>query len=454
MMSDPVEASLKRLVKRACDGLKGSKEDDLRTRSALVVQTVGKSLRLVRGELPLWGDAARLVPKGYLDDETLEVLRNIQKDQRFHAYDGRLLWQLALGFDMRATDVPVTFLSDYFETLGSLRFKEPHFRNRFSEMLRFFDTDKPFRLKIVAPLWGFVAIPRRVTLDDAQVRKIDLASVARLVNEDMNVLMTFSEQEPFEYVLEFAFDMPKITTSGDPQEARESGGNWDSIYQIATRINQELALLRCFTNQVPRAVTFGHYYEGWPASFFKGGPRIELPWRNSISSPAPALTSPEIRSFRKQRERFLAIPADSRQLLSAAARRIAVAEDAAYAGDQVVDFVSAIEGLLLSDVNVEAKYRFKERVAFLLGSRPKRLGLAKKAADLYDLRSAVVHGRVVPDQSGFGVVFLEGLQARKKGRHGSVEIAAREARQMAKDCLQKITVLGGQVPDWDEVILG
>lgn len=451
-MSDPLQSSLRRLVVKACAGLAGTREADVPKRVGLVAKAKDRTESIVSGEIASWGSITKLLPRNYLDDDLLEATQIAMQDKRPLAYHDRVVWAFILGMHMRTEDLPTEFLHDYFDTLRGCRFDDAHFSQRYSEMLRFFDEDAYYRLNILVPLWGLDCEARRFSIGDCQIRKIDADEVAWMANRSLTI--RFTVPLTFTHVLEFGFKARKALTEPGEVDWDAQSKATNGVFEVAARVNQEIVLLRCFTNQVPRAVTFGQIYVGWPSYFFQSGGSDELPWRNSVSSPAPALTYTQIRSFRRLRERFLSIAPKSRQSLDAAARRIALAEDAAYAGDQVVDFVTAMEGLLLRDTKVEAKYRFKERVAVLLGTGSKRLALARRAAELYDLRSDVVHGRVVPDQFGFGVVFLEGVPSAKKKPYGDVETAARDARQMAKDCLKKITLLDGEMPDWDKEILG
>ena len=453
-MSDLLATSLRRLVRKACDGLERAEEKDVPTQEGLIVQPKGKRRRIVNGEIPSWGSAPELLPQDYLSREVFEASRSALGDERVRVFERRMVWAFNIGIGHTAADIPAMFLSDYFDTGRSFRYDDEHFRKRYSEMLRFHDPDAAFRLKIVVPLWGFDAVPRRMTIGDYRIRKVTSDEIARIANESFNIEHRFDDPYLFSHILEFAFDTPKVVTEVNGHDWQAFIKSSDSIFEIAARVNQEIVLLRCFTDQVPRAVTFGHIYDGWPTSFFRGGLLVEPPWRNSMSASTQKLTLSQVGSLRRLREKFLRVDSDLSPPLQAAARRIALAEDAPYAGDQLVDFVTAIEGLLLDDGAAEAKYRFKERVAFLLGARPKRVELAKTAATIYDLRSQVVHGQVVPDEFGFGVVFFGSTGKRKKQRSGSVQKAAQDARQMAKDSLRKITLMGGHTPDWDRKILG
>lgn len=68
--------------------------------------------------------------------------------------------------------------------------------------------------------------------------------------------------------------------------------------------------------------------------------------------------------------------------------------------DRLVDLVTCMEGILLPDGGPELSYRFSLRLAWLLGSgRREREELFTQARDIYNLRSQVVHGRALRENT-------------------------------------------------------
>jgi len=63
--------------------------------------------------------------------------------------------------------------------------------------------------------------------------------------------------------------------------------------------------------------------------------------------------------------------------------------------DRLVDFVTSLEGVVLPGQREEKRNQFALRIAWILGStKSERERLFKEAIDIYDARSAVVHGEL------------------------------------------------------------
>ncbi len=454
MIDDALASALERLVRQATRKLQRASAADLPTRPGYVVQKTDRGrVRILPGEIPDWSSVTTLLDQPVREQPGwVEAVTAARADTRIH---GEIVHGLVVGFGESPGYMPGTFLQDYFETRRSFRFSRRHFDRRYQEMLRLFDRSEHFQLTVVAPLRSFSSEQRTIRLGDQTITRLTPERVADIASEHQIFLAAhFGEPRSwFRSALEIPVTVPKVT--GDVG-IHDLDRTVNASYEHAGRINREVVLLRCFTRQVPSVPTFIYRYRGWPSYFFLGGAIIELPWSSGSvwrsESPDP-LTVSEVASFRRLRKDFLAAQPDRLAVLSSAARRIALAADRPYAGDQVVDYVSAIEGLVVEEKDIEAKYRFQQRVAFLVAGHGQRRKLAQKAAKLYDIRSQVVHGGVIPDDFAFGT-FFSGAGKKPRVKRAEVLGAAREGRELANSVLRKMTQRQGTAPDWDRLILG
>lgn len=106
--------------------------------------------------------------------------------------------------------------------------------------------------------------------------------------------------------------------------------------------------------------------------------------------------------------------------------------------DRLVDFVTSMEGLVLPDTRDELRKQFSLRIAWLLGkSRTERKRIFKEAIDVYDLRSAIVHGgRPKKPEKDFSLCF-RGEELNRK----LLVLALEKPDKFKKEALQDL-VLG------------
>ena len=85
-------------------------------------------------------------------------------------------------------------------------------------------------------------------------------------------------------------------------------------------------------------------------------------------------------------------------------RRLLSGGNRPYPEDSLVDYVIGLEALLSnSNERTEIRYRFSVRGAVVLSEiSSDRAGKFKEMRDLYDLRSAIVHGNI-PDANELGM---------------------------------------------------
>jgi hypothetical protein len=112
------------------------------------------------------------------------------------------------------------------------------------------------------------------------------------------------------------------------------------------------------------------------------------------------LSNREIPKFIAFWRRFRRLMEEPQHYLQIPVRRLRVAGTRAQKEDALVDYVIGLEALLgTEDERTELGYRFRVRGSVLLASRKnERKGHLVALRDLYDLRSRIVHGQVVPTE--------------------------------------------------------
>lgn len=447
MPEDMLEERLRDLVVGTARALASKKASDLPTVRgfALEAEESGKP-RLVPADIPSWHQATDLLKPivGDLLAWPLAV-EEAARDPRVQTFDGKWVRGPWFGRKSTALQVPLEFLRDYFACCREFAFRPDLFRQRYREMLRYHDPGASFRAKLTAPLSGFAAEKPVISLGDIRIRQVGVKEVGDIANRFPEICFFYGGMGRwwFSWVLEAEVDVPKNVTVEDTPSVSSPG--WELPFAHAGLVNREVVLLRCFTGQPVTARTFVYGHDGWPVDALSPFQVVELPWNQRLypRGGGDPLSDSDVRKYRLIRRKYLAIDKMRRGPVTAAARRIALADDQPYPGDRVADYVSAMEGLLVEGPAPETQYRFSQRVAFLLGRPGRRkelLGLAKK---LYDARSRVVHGEFMPDDYGFGVVFQdEGPKPKPKARTRIVE-ADQEARRLARLVLRAMINKGG-----------
>jgi hypothetical protein len=379
-------------------------------------------------------------------------------DHRLTQVDGKTIWIGNTGVPVQPAAVPGEFLLDYLMSSQTVAFNAGLFDARYAAMIDHHNPAEPVRICLRCPLVGFTMVPSRAKLDaSTTIRRLTPGQVTSIINRHPQISFHHGQHQGwFRYILDVSVRSEKFTSEGD--DAKELISIGSGSIRHASVVNREILTLRSLTRQTPSAGTFVEEMDEWPLGSY-ASLIAELPWslRGSRRADLPdPLSAAQVRKYRELRKRFLALDRGRTGYINAAARRIAFAPDGAYAGDRLADYVSALEALVMRHESYQGEimYRFGHRVAVLTAARGDRARISKLARDLYDMRSKVVHGEAIPDDHGFGTLFLDEQPRRRKRsiKVGSIGELERQARDIAKTALVE-TMRQTDPVDWDRLVL-
>jgi hypothetical protein len=173
------------------------------------------------------------------------------------------------------------------------------------------------------------------------------------------------------------------------------------------------------------------------------------PYRSPLFPQQDELVLSEPQEFRAFLELFRAALRKNRTM-AAVARRFGYAGERPRRDDEIVDLVSSLEGLLLSDIRRGAEYRFRTAIRgalFIDGSGLTAREVKKQLIRGYDVRSAVAHGGT-PSESDLKSANGESLTLDEfvEGIEELVRLAVRKA-------IECVGAGNGWPPDWDALAL-
>lgn len=225
---------------------------------------------------------------------------------------------------------------------------------------------------------------------------------------------------------------------------------------IQHKINQEIIILRSLTNRSISSRPFDLIYTGWFSPNIGGG-GIDSPWNNPKET--AQLSSENMSDYQKYRQIFQNIDDNkTKQQIFVAMRKLAFGMDKIYSGDEVLDTISGLEGLLVSEKN-EVTHKCAERTAILLEQEiEKRIQLQIDIREAYRLRSNVAHGSAIIDDedSIISKRYLRGKEAASKDYRELNK--NRKLRQISRDSLYRAIIICIQQNttnfDWDSALMG
>lgn len=388
-----------------------------------------------------------------------------QKHKRINSLGGKWSYAFGYGTNFHANNVPFTFLKELVSRENDLKFKEKTFENTFHHFLKYISQTDESYARLIVPFNNLSIGTKRIELEqDSRIHKLTPKETIGLIN-NCPILCEFyggGLSRWFTCVLEF--DIPfnwvwlEKQTPDEPNALLALIKSSDLYKSFEPRINREIVILRAISNRPISSPTYVIDYRGWESVMFSGGAINLLPWTRPKFPSPDELTQKEIRKYRKYRRKFLDMTnVKEQQRIFVAMRKLAFSLEKPYGGDEIMDTVSGLEGLLVDSTN-EVRHKFAERVAVLLERNVKdRINLQKEMRDAYDLRSQVAHGQVITDDfDQIRSKISSGQQPSKKemGTFNSIQRLRRKTSTLLHKailmCIEKQTTDF----DWDSSFLG
>ncbi len=354
-----------------------------------------------------------------------EAIDALNSHQQIQSYVGKHSIAFGHSTSFHANHVPISFLKELINRENDLIFRKKSFEALFNDFLKYISSGDKSYARLVVPLDNLIINSKVLELEEnLRIRMIAPEKLVDLVNNCpvLGLFYGIGLQSWFHYMLEFdiPFNWSWVTKSESDKgksylKSLLNSSQQDPLFRH--RINQEIVILRAILNRQISSPAFVIDYRGWGSVMLTGGTINFLPWvRERISSSDP-ITSKEIRNYKRYRQKFLEIKDEkTRQRIFVAMRKLAFSMDKPYGGDQLMDTVSGLEGLLVNSEG-EVTHKFAERVAILLeNDKTKREILQKDMRKAYDLRSAIAHGSIIADD--FDTIFskIKGVRNQRRKR--------------------------------------
>lgn len=333
-----------------------------------------------------------------------EITDVCKRHDQIKSLNGKWSYAFDFGSSFTAENVPISFLLELLSRQTGCRLSKNLFDEVFNLFLGYISAKDKCYARVVVPLDNMQITGKVIDLGhDSRIRQLSARE-----HEEMRrycpVLGLFYGTffSPwFQCILEF--DIPfqwswVVRDENDTRPFIQVTSSRARYHEIKRRINEEIVILRSLINCAVSAPTYFIDYRGWRHLDFAGGVINQLPWIRPSIPTSEEIKVKEINKYKRYRQKFLQMKGRETQRIFVAMRKLAFSMDKPYSGDQIMDMVSGLEGLLVGE-NTEVRHKFAERVALLLGKTVKqRLSLQKDMKDAYDFRSKVAHGLVMTDE--------------------------------------------------------
>ena len=332
-------------------------------------------------------------PEVKVMNESMSVVQALKDDATVARHLGKAVWfpgwgSLSPGSDTWADSFLIEVLDE-----ADGQYQDAVFDRLYKRMEAFFYEDQ-LQLRILAPLGGF-------TMQDGAIDLGDRLRIVRLTQEDTDEMArawNFSASrllysKPWlakrRWGFELYLEMDKRVDVAGP-EPREEALEEMWMFVANERFNQACSALRvCRRGDVWHDLMLGTLTSWHPS----GRPLIGGSWNLSrLGWEEYTLTEADAAKFVKLWKRWG--KAEHWQDLEVAVRRFSMGCERSSAEDRLIDYVIALEALLLPDEKIgEYRYRLSLRGAALLGKDPlDRAAVKRNLAEAYDCRSSIVHG--------------------------------------------------------------
>lgn len=299
-------------------------------------------------------------------------------------------------------DVAHQILVSYLFAAGAERWKPTAFDRVWGDCIAYFDpANSTVEYVLYAPIAFMSGIVRSVDLGDGLViRRLPVSKIARLASLDSTIAGVSVYHRFTQWPVCFFTKRLKIKKHiviRDSTNRAMLGGL--AQWEWASRINEEVAILRSLFNETPAVPAYAFIRDAYPRDP-GGGTSKDLPWRARWPRWLDAPTSRDVRTYSGRRAKFLALEGTPGwENVAASMRRFAIAWENEFRADILGDVVAALERLVVREKDKKS-YRLRTRTAHSLEKLPtKRRAIVKDLTDAYDYRSQVFHGGFVLDNA-------------------------------------------------------
>lgn len=275
---------------------------------------------------------------------------------------------------------------------GSGRFDAEAFEALYAEVEQYFYGDR-LRVRYLAPLGGLQTEEREIALDrqfsivtvgDEERARIVLGSTGLPGNEFYPARVVGMRPHAFELYVEAT---KRVGVNGEAMPAEDAEGSPDHV--AMERFDEACSALRLFKGG---DVGYDWVWSRFACCLVSGGEFSFGPLETRLSFPGSyVLSAEEGPEFKKFWRRWGRRKRDDK--LDLAVRRFSMGCERRLAEDRLIDYVVALEALLLVGLSGEYRYRMSLRGAALVGEDAlDRAAVRRNLVEAYDIRSEIVHG--------------------------------------------------------------
>jgi len=376
-------------------------------------------------------------------------------------HQGKFSYAFGNGAQFNIGNVPTDFLIRIIAKANKLNFDSDTFKTLFDDFLKYVDPKREDYSRIIVPFDNFLISKNQMEIENGfRIRMLTNEQLVDLINNNsiLNSFYGSLGHSWFKCVMEI--DLPfkwfwcEDANNSNLEQFVLQTRHPISFFDMDRSINQEIIILRTLYKYPITAPTYSIDYRGWE----KGGmafPIQYLPWRRSTFSMVDPV---DIEKYQNYRKKMLSINKKSQQRVFVAMRKLAYSLDKMSPGDQLVDTVSGLEGLVLGPSESEISHKFAERVSLLLEDDPgRRIKLLSTMKDAYKLRSKVAHGTTILDNFD---IFTPEFKKNENIEGVSIKgiEQSQQLRNITTDHLQTAILLcldkQSTIFKWDEMIMG
>lgn len=279
-------------------------------------------------------------------------------------------------------DLLMDFLRNYLENVQSFKFDAKSFNVVFKSFQHFINNDLPVRYYF-SPLHNFESKATKENFDNLQIKRISISEFKDVANIGYGrgkQTEVSSEFWPLTHVLCYRLDVPT--------------NFYEDNKNVETLFKKFLQALKIFESG---DIQLGGLYRQYSSSWKTKPSRLVGNEYHVSSKHKMNLNKKRIDDMRKFYRSYQSLNFSKKEMkfLQVAINRFSSSIENETPEDKIVDYVIALESLLLSSPG-EASLRISSRAAVLLGEDDEDMEfLWKFMRQAYNLRSGIVHGEGV-----------------------------------------------------------
>jgi hypothetical protein len=318
----------------------------------------------------------------------IECLELMQKDEQIKALNGKLVGtsnQRSIIKDN--TTIIIGLLIQLY--LKNQNYNQDIFNETYSSFEELFYSDK-LRVRDSSRLYNFQSNSSLIELGNGiNIRKVLFPRVVYRESA-MSKTWMYAPAETSDFIMERLYERNKIVR--DPNDVSEIGNDdsKEGLSKTQTLFELAISALRSLKSS---AIFRDSIIESEVLTFHPmlGTARLRQLSEMILRGETCIIEEKEIPEIKKIFD-FLMAEKDSR--FNVAQRRLFLGMERSNLEDRLIDYMIGLEALYLPDGNLELSFRLSLRIAFLLYTNPnERKEAYYFIKDLYDTRSAIVHGK-------------------------------------------------------------